>query len=87
MALPASSDLLGEVRLVDSITDSVYRGVGIGVVGYQKVDGVMRVIEIGLKELKPGCCIVGSVGDVGIAVAMGDDGKLRIFKVVERGVK
>ena len=87
MVLPTSSDLLGEVRLVDSITDSVYRGVGIGVVGFQKVDGVMRVIEIGLKELKPGCCIVGSVGDEGIAVAMGDDGKLRIFKVVERGVK
>jgi len=42
------------------------------------------MIEIDLKELKPGCCIVGSVGDVRIAVAMGDDGKLRIFKVVER---
>ena len=83
MVLPASSDLLGEVRLVDSITDSVYRGVGIGVVGFQKVDRVMRMIEIGLKELKPGCCIVGLVGDVEIAVAMGDDGKLRIFKVVE----
>ena len=87
MVLPASSDLLAEVRLVDSITDSVYRGVGIGVVGFQKVDRVMCVIEIGLKELKPGCRIVGSVGDVGIAVAMGDDGKLRIFKVVGREVK
>ena len=45
------------------------------------------MIEIGLKELKPGCCVVGSVGDVRIAVAMGDDCKLRIFEVVERGVK
>jgi len=48
---------------------------------------VMCVIEIGLKELKPGCCIVGSAGDVRIAVAMGDDYKLRIFRVVERGVE
>jgi len=42
------------------------------------------MIEIDLRGLKPGCCIVGSVGDVRIAVAMSDDGKLRIFRVVER---
>jgi len=41
------------------------------------------MLVIDLKELKPGCCVVGLVGDVRIAVAMGDDGKLRIFKVVE----
>ena len=45
------------------------------------------MIEIGLKELKPGCCFVGSVGDVRVAVAMSDDGKVRIFKVVEQEVK
>jgi len=33
VARPTSSDLLGEVRLVDSITDNVYRGVGVGVRG------------------------------------------------------
>ena len=42
------------------------------------------MLVIDLKELKPGCCVVGLVGDVRIVVAMGDDGKLRIFKVVER---
>ena len=45
------------------------------------------MLVIDLKELKPGCCIVGSVGGVRIAVAMGDDYKLRIFRVVERGVE
>ena len=45
------------------------------------------MLVIDLKELKPGCCIVGSAGDVRIAVAMGDDCKLRIFRVVERGVE
>jgi len=43
------------------------------------------MIEIDLKELKPGCAIVGEVLGVRLAVCMGDDGKLRIFKVVERG--
>jgi len=43
------------------------------------------MIEIDLKELKPGCCIIGEVLGVRLAVCMGDGGKLRIFKVVERG--
>ena len=43
------------------------------------------MIEIDLKELKPGCAIVGEVLGVRLAVCMGDDGKLRIFKVVECG--
>jgi len=42
-------------------------------------------LVIDLKELKPGCCIIGEVLGVRLAVCMGDDGKLRIFKVVERG--
>ena len=41
-------------------------------------------LVIDLKELKPGCCIIGKVLGVRLAVCMGDDGKLRIFKVVER---
>ena len=41
------------------------------------------MIEIDLKELKPGCAIVGEVLGVRLAVCMGDDGRLRIFKVVE----
>ena len=43
------------------------------------------MLVIDLKELKPGCAIVGEVLGVRLAVCMGDDGKLRIFKVVERG--
>ena len=42
------------------------------------------MIEIDLKELKPGCAIVGEALGVRLAVCMGDGGKLRIFKVVER---
>ena len=42
------------------------------------------MLVIDLKELKPGCCIIGEVLGVRLAVCMGDDGKLRIFKVVER---
>ena len=45
------------------------------------------MIEIDLKELKPGCCIVGSVGDVRIC---GSDGRRRQaenIRVVERGVR
>ena len=41
-------------------------------------------LVIDLKELKPGCCIIGEVLGVRLAVCMGDGGKLRIFKVVER---
>jgi len=44
---------------------------------------MVMMLEIDMKDLKPGCCIVGSVANVRIVVAMGDDGKLRIFKVVE----
>ena len=42
-------------------------------------------LVIDLKELKPGCCIIGEVLGVRLAVCMSDDSKLRIFKVVECG--
>ena len=41
------------------------------------------MLVIDLKELKPGCAIVSEVLGVRLAVCMGDDDKLRIFKVVE----
>ena len=41
-------------------------------------------LEIDLKTLKPGCAIIGEVLGVRLAVCMGDDRKVRIFKVVER---
>ena len=42
-------------------------------------------LEIDLNELKPGCAIISEVLGVRLAVCMGDDRKVRIFKVVERG--
>ena len=45
------------------------------------------MLVINLKELRPGYAIVGEVLGVRLAVCMGDDGKLRIFRVVERGVE
>jgi len=45
------------------------------------------MLVINLKELKLGYAIVGEVLGVRLAVCMGDDGKLRIFRVVERGVE
>ena len=43
------------------------------------------MLEIDLKTLKPGCAIIGEVLGVRLAVCMGDDRKVRVFRVVERG--
>ena len=44
-----------------------------------------KLSEEDLARLEPGCAIVGEVVGVRLAVCMGDDGKLRIFKVVSQG--
>ena len=42
------------------------------------------MLVIDLKELKPGCAIVGEVIGVRLAICVDDSGKVRIFKIVSQ---